>query len=166
VEFRDVVQSFPEPFGPEAFSVKEDTRAVVPDATRNQPAAIVRGRFRFVIMREEWQELEAAMVDGNVVDTVDALVDLIYTAVGSLLTFVGPERAALAWNEVHRSNMAKLVDGPVFDGRGKLSKPEGWEPPDIAAAISPIAPCPRCGGSEIVAGPNEYETQPCPWCTS
>ena len=38
-----------------------------------------------------------------------------------------------AFNEVHRSNMAKLVDGKVIRREdGKVLKPEGWQPPQLA----------------------------------
>ena len=38
-----------------------------------------------------------------------------------------------AFNEVHRSNMAKLVDGKVIRrDDGKVLKPEGWQPPQLA----------------------------------
>ena len=37
------------------------------------------------------------------------------------------------FNEVHRSNMAKLVDGKVIRREdGKVLKPEGWQPPQLA----------------------------------
>jgi len=38
--------------------------------------------------------------------------------------------------EVHRSNMAKLVDGKVIRREdGKVLKPEGWTPPDVKGAM-------------------------------
>ena len=41
-----------------------------------------------------------------------------------------------AVNEVHRSNMAKLVDGKVLRREdGKVLKPEGWQPPQLAQFI-------------------------------
>lgn len=40
------------------------------------------------------------------------------------------------WREVHSSNMRKLVDGKSFrDDGGKVLKPAGWQPPDIAAVL-------------------------------
>ena len=35
--------------------------------------------------------------------------------------------------EIHKSNMRKLGGG--FDEGGKIKKPEGWEPPDIAGVL-------------------------------
>ncbi len=40
----------------------------------------------------------------------------------------------LFWDEVHRSNMAK-VGGPIR-GDGKRLKPEGWTPPDVAGVLA------------------------------
>lgn len=43
-----------------------------------------------------------------------------------------------AFLEVHRANMAKLgPDGrPRYSEHGKVLKPEGWQPPDIAAVLA------------------------------
>lgn len=45
---------------------------------------------------------------------------------------------ASIWAEVQRSNMAKVVDGKVVrdPDTGKILKPEGWTPPDIAGVLS------------------------------
>jgi predicted HAD superfamily Cof-like phosphohydrolase len=40
------------------------------------------------------------------------------------------------FKEVHRSNMAKLVDGKVIRREdGKILKPAGWTPPDIKGVL-------------------------------
>ncbi|MFD6400800.1 hypothetical protein [Nocardia sp. NPDC060249] len=40
------------------------------------------------------------------------------------------------WAEVQRSNIAKMVDGEVIRrDDGKIEKPEGWTPPDIAGVL-------------------------------
>jgi predicted HAD superfamily Cof-like phosphohydrolase len=42
------------------------------------------------------------------------------------------------FKEVHRSNMAKLVDGKVLRRPdGKVQKPAGWTPPNIKAILFP-----------------------------
>jgi predicted HAD superfamily Cof-like phosphohydrolase len=53
------------------------------------------------------------------------LVDDVHATAAHLGVDVRP-----FFDEVHRSNMAKL-GGPVRDD-GKIQKPEGWRPPDIA----------------------------------
>jgi predicted HAD superfamily Cof-like phosphohydrolase len=62
--------------------------------------------------------------------SADALIDLLYVTIGSLLA-MGIDMWPL-WAEVNRANMAKL-GGPVING--KLCKPEGWKPPDIKALL-------------------------------
>jgi len=61
----------------------------------------------------------------------DACADLDYVVEGTRIAFgiFGPPIAA----EVHRSNMAKL-GGPRRED-GKVLKPEGWTPPDIAGEL-------------------------------
>lgn len=58
--------------------------------------------------------------------SADALIDLLYVTIGSLLA-MGIDMWPL-WAEVQRANMAKL-GGPVVNG--KQMKPEGWQPPAI-----------------------------------
>lgn len=62
--------------------------------------------------------------------SADALIDLLYVTIGSLLA-MGIDMWPL-WAEVQRANMAKL-GGTVVDG--KLLKPEGWQPPDIEGLL-------------------------------
>ena len=61
---------------------------------------------------------------------------MIYIAVGTALELGIPLEPV--WDEVHRSNMAK-VDPETGKVRkredGKVLKPEGWVRPDIAGAI-------------------------------
>lgn len=81
----------------------------------------------------------APRISGANVDLVklaDGLTDLIYVAIGCALEFGIPLEAV--WNEVHRTNMAKvdLASGTVrrrLDG--KVLKPDGWTPPDIRAIL-------------------------------
>jgi predicted HAD superfamily Cof-like phosphohydrolase len=59
-------------------------------------------------------------------EAVDALIDLIYFAVGTLLRMGVDPRPA--WDEVHRANMDKEPKA----GEHKHSiKPEGWRPPAL-----------------------------------
>lgn len=68
----------------------------------------------------------------DLVKLADAMADLDYVVEGTRLEFgINGEPIAA---EVHRSNMAK-VGGPVRDD-GKIMKPEGWTPPDIAGELA------------------------------
>lgn len=70
------------------------------------------------------------------VEALDALVDLEYVLAGAYLSLGFHRYRAAALAEVHRSNMAKLVDGkPLYRDDGKVVKPQGWEGPDLAGVI-------------------------------
>lgn len=73
---------------------------------------------RILVMQEEWHEVINALLMGNKEDIAHELADLIYTIVGTALTFgieIEPVFAA-----VHKSNMTK---GPGFD-KTNYVKPE------------------------------------------
>lgn len=96
-------------------------------------AATINLRMR--LLKEEWEELQQAVVDGNLVEISDALADMEYIIHGTNLA-LGLNGNAV-FREVHRSNMAKLgPDGkPLMRSDGKIIKPEGWQPPDVETAM-------------------------------
>jgi predicted HAD superfamily Cof-like phosphohydrolase len=68
------------------------------------------------------------------VEIADALADIIYIACGTAVSYGIPLDRLFA--EVHRSNMAKLVDGKVIRrSDGKVQKPEGWAPPNVKSIL-------------------------------
>ena len=77
----------------------------------------------------------AQLLPGALLDHLDAFLEVVH------LVDVQVERVVVdedgipldrVFEEVHRSNMAKLVDGkPVRREDGKILKPEGWTPPDM-----------------------------------
>lgn len=83
-------------------------------------------------LREEANELDEALEEGNLVKVLDALGDGIYFGVGGY-TVLGHEMLQF-WNNIHVSNMEKLdADGkPIYGGPSgtKIQKPEGWVPPE------------------------------------
>lgn len=71
----------------------------------------------------------------DMIETIDGLCDLIYVVAGAAVT-MGIDLDPF-FEEVHRSNMAK--DGGGTRADGKIMKPEGWQPPDIAGVLERIA---------------------------
>jgi len=90
--------------------------------------------LRINLLMEEIAEYSEAELDDDFVEIADALADIIYIACGTAVSYGIPLDEI--FNEVHRSNMAKLVDGKVIRREdGKIQKPEGWTPPDIKSII-------------------------------
>ena len=86
------------------------------------------------LLLEEVLELVKAIVDGDLVETVDGSVDTVYIVAGIANRFGFNLDAG--WREVHRSNMAKFHDGKaVLDDAGKVVKPADWTPPDIKGVL-------------------------------
>ncbi|NRF91494.1 hypothetical protein HQN89_10730 [Paenibacillus frigoriresistens] len=100
---------------------------------------------------EEITEFAAA---DELEDQVDALIDLIYFAIGTF-TLMGVKPEAI-FDIVHAANMGKVgPDGRVIrNDQGKIQKPEGWQDnfaPEnrIRAEIerqTSTATCPVCKG--------------------
>jgi predicted HAD superfamily Cof-like phosphohydrolase len=68
----------------------------------------------------------------NFPELVDATVDIDYVVEGLRIAF-GVDSNAV-WDEVHRANRNKC-GGPRRED-GKLMKPPGWKPPDIAGVLA------------------------------
>jgi len=75
--------------------------------------------------------IENAPVQVELPEFVDALADLDYVIEGTRLEF-GINGAPIA-DAVHAANIAKVGSGRREDG--KVMKPEGWKPPDIAGEL-------------------------------
>jgi hypothetical protein len=90
--------------------------------------------LRIDLLQEEFNEYLEAEEKADIVGIADALADVIYIACGTAVAYGIP--LDKVFDEVHRSNMAKLVDGKVIRrADGKVLKPEGWTPPDIAGIL-------------------------------
>jgi NTP pyrophosphatase (non-canonical NTP hydrolase) len=88
--------------------------------------------FRFKFLQEEIDEGLEAIDERNSEEVVDALIDLVVVAVGTL-DVLGVDFAQ-AWREVLRANMNKEVgvkeSRPNALGLPDLIKLPGWVPPD------------------------------------
>jgi len=85
--------------------------------------------LRLELIREEYQELEEAIENRDLIEVADALTDLLYVIYGAGHAFgIDLDECYL---EVHRSNMSKLgEDGrPMKNEMGKVLKgPNFFEP--------------------------------------
>jgi predicted HAD superfamily Cof-like phosphohydrolase len=88
------------------------------------------------LIDEEMNELQDAIIANDKVETLDALIDIIVVTIGAIHSMGGDAEGA--WNEVMRTNMAKIdpETGKVRKREdGKVLKPEGWKPPDLTPYI-------------------------------
>ena len=101
--------------------------------TPNLPDTAER-TLRMRLLAEEMSEYQMAEADNDIVEIADALADIIYIACGTAVAYGIP--LDKIFDEVHRSNMAKLVDGkPLYREDGKVMKPAGWKAPDVKAIL-------------------------------
>lgn len=90
-----------------------------------------RLQLRIDLIQEEFGEFLDGCDNRSVEDVADALADLIYVSIGTALEFGIDLRPV--WAEVQRSNMDKV--GSEVRADGKILKPKGWRPPNIAGAL-------------------------------
>lgn len=108
--------------------VQEFHRAFgLPVSTKPVTLPLERRAERSNWMREELNEFDAA---NTVASQADAMIDLIYLAMGTLVEMGVPP--ARAFELVHASNMSKRwPDGVVrLAPDGKVLKPPAWLAPD------------------------------------
>jgi len=86
---------------------------------------------RIRLINEEYSELTTAYALGDLEGFADGLVDLAWVILGTAVVSGLPFDAL--WAEVKEANMAKRGGG--LDTSGKLQKPPGWKPPDIARIL-------------------------------
>lgn len=92
--------------------------------------------FRIGFIEEELQELKDARAAGDHAGMADALIDLVYVAMGTAHFANYPWHEL--WDEVQRANCDKerAVVPTERGGTLDIIKPEGWVPPNIERIIS------------------------------
>lgn len=96
-----------------------------------------RAELRINLIEEELNELKFAIADNDIVETADALVDLIYVINGTIAEFGLHKVIGSLHQEVHRSNMSKLDDNgkPILREDGKILKSKNFTPPNLERLI-------------------------------
>jgi len=94
--------------------------------------------FRFKFLQEELKEFKEGMEAEDIVGMADALIDLVYVAMGTAHMLGLPWQEL--WDDVQRANMSK--ERAAEDGsnskRGSgldVIKPEGWRGPHGASIL-------------------------------
>lgn len=94
--------------------------------------------FRIKFMQEELNEYVKGVEEHDLVQQFDALVDLVYVALGTAYLQGLPFEDG--WNEVQAANMRKQRAGPNGEGSKRNSpldviKPAGWAGPDMLEVL-------------------------------
>jgi predicted HAD superfamily Cof-like phosphohydrolase len=108
-----------------AFDLPVNRKPTIPTKAQQQ--------LRIRLIREELNELEFAMENGDIVETLDALADLDYVVTGAWLETGVWRLRHVAAREVHRSNMTKVWDDGTVKKRadGKVLKPDTYSPANL-----------------------------------
>lgn len=91
-------------------------------------------QMRHSILIEEVNELQAATTH---IDALDAITDILYVLLGTAHAYGLGDKLQAAFNEVHRSNMTKVMpDGKVMKREdGKIIKPDTYETPNLQKVL-------------------------------
>jgi predicted HAD superfamily Cof-like phosphohydrolase len=94
--------------------------------------------IRVELIQEELDELKEALELKDPVETLDAIIDLLFLVYGAAAEFGFSEEVVdLAFEEVYESNMSKLgEDGqPIYREDGKVLKGPNFRKPNLAQFI-------------------------------
>ena len=89
------------------------------------------------LIDEEFNELKDAIENEDMIETLDALEDILVVTIGAIHS-AGMDGEG-AWKEVMATNFAKIDKntGKVRKREdGKVLKPIGWVPPELAPFVS------------------------------
>lgn len=112
----------------------------LPVSEKGRPAALPPSEvleFRTRFLEEELTEFKEAVANGSLEKAADALVDLVYVALGTAHMLNLPWEPL--WQEVQRANMAKeRATSAAQSKRGStldVIKPPGWQPPSFTSIL-------------------------------
>ena len=92
-------------------------------------------QLRIDLIKEEFQELQEAIKNNDLKETVDALTDILYVTYGAGHAFgVNLDEC---FDEVQRSNMSKLDENgkPIYNDAGKVMKGPNYFKPNLSKFI-------------------------------
>lgn len=111
-------------------------------ATSKTPTTIHMNRamLRHELMREENKEYLDACLTGDKVQIADALGDMLYILIGTMLEHGMHHEIGPIFTEIHKSNMSKMgEDGkPIRREDGKILKGPNYFRPNISKIINKV----------------------------
>lgn len=99
-----------------------------------EPGILNRERLLFALtaMYEELHEFTVATNTNNVGEALDAMIDLIYFALGRCYEMgISEEKLNLCWNAIQHKNMQKKRGTKNRGTDVDAMKPEGWTATDL-----------------------------------
>ena len=87
--------------------------------------------LRYDLIKEELNELDAALKQKNLEQVADALTDILYVTYGAGHAFgIDLDKC---FEEVQKSNMSKFGDDgkPIYNDMGKVMKSKKYLPPNL-----------------------------------
>ena len=93
-------------------------------------------KLRIDLIKEELSELEDAIKENNIVETADALTDILYVTYGTGHAFgIDLDKC---FEEVQKSNMSKLdkLGEPIYNKNGKIMKGPFYLKPDFKKILN------------------------------
>lgn len=87
-------------------------------------------KLRMNLLAEEYNEYLTGELNNDIEEICDALGDMVVIICGTAHSYGIP--LDKVFDEIHRSNMTKVVDGKVVRrSDGKILKPSNYEPPNL-----------------------------------
>lgn len=124
------------PSMPEASIQRLRLRLVLEEAFELVMAHVSRPESEHVrgMLDATFDFIDCCDLEPDIVEIADALADIDYVVAGTRLQYGIDQESVAA--EVHKSNMNKAPGGAVLrDNSGKVRKPPGWKPPDVARVL-------------------------------
>lgn len=94
--------------------------------------------FRIKFLKEELTEYINSAKTGDLEGCFDALIDLVYVALGTAAFHGFPFEEG--WKEVHKSNMQKIrvknIDNSKRKSQYDVVKPKGWQHPNLSKILN------------------------------
>jgi predicted HAD superfamily Cof-like phosphohydrolase len=96
-------------------------------------------------LEEAWEKFSHAPTFDNEAELADAIMDSLYVLAGMANSLWGADKALTMFEEVHRSNMSKVVPVETLEGikyavkrrdDGKIEKPSSFSPPNLLKIVS------------------------------
>ena len=108
---------------------------------KEEPTASIgeeRNLLRYNLMKEENEEYLEAVKNNDLVETADALGDMLYILCGTIIEHGMQHKIDEVFEEIQRSNMSKLgEDGkPIYREDGKILKGPNYFKPNIKDILS------------------------------